>query len=125
MSTPSPALEKSLKEREQLHRHYRAAKAAEHRRLCADPQHGEQLRKFAATLNHFGIDDADNMIAYVRRQAALWARAAHDDIRCAALELVAARIVRIRQQAGLVPFDDPLPGEDDDVFQICKRELTP
>ena len=32
--------------------------------------------------------------------------------------------MRIRQAHGLLPLDDPLPGEDDDVWQMCKRELT-
>lgn len=116
------AADKALEARDRLYRRYRAIKKAEFERLCADPQWGERLRKFAATLNQFGIDDADQMIAYVRREAA-WLCQAPDDIRFAAMQAIDHRIVRIRQRQGLAPFDDPLPGEPAGLFQQCKREL--
>jgi hypothetical protein len=45
-------------------------------------------------------------------------------MRYEALTLVSERIQRIRARHGLATFDDPLPGQADDLFQACKRELT-
>jgi hypothetical protein len=118
-----PARE-ALKDRNQLYRHYRVAKTAEHEELFALPEYGDRLRRFNATLGHFGIADSGRMVAYVRDQNYTWLRNAPEDIRFAALQMVGQRIVRIRAKAGLVPFDDPLPHEPDDVFQLCRRELS-
>ena len=122
MTTASP-VEKAVQDRDWLYRRYRAAKKAEHEALFATAVHGPLLRKFGATLNHFGADDAGRMISYVRDQNYAWLRNAPEDIRFAALRMIGHRIQRIRQRAGLVPFDDPLPGEPDDVFRLCKREI--
>jgi hypothetical protein len=51
-----PARE-ALKDRNQLYRHYRIAKTAEYERLFALPEYGDRLRRFNATLGHFGIAD--------------------------------------------------------------------
>jgi len=115
----------ALEERDQQYRRYRAAKKADLEELFADPQYGDKLRKFGATLKHFGADDADNMVQYVAKSAHGWLRAASEDIRFAALQMVGYRIVRIRVRAGEVPFDDPMPGDEDDVYRLCKRELMP
>ena len=40
------------------------------------------------------------------------------------VQLVDERIQRIRMNAGLLPMDDPLPEQDDDVWQLAKRELA-
>lgn len=121
MSTPqlSPT-EKAVQDRELLYRRYRATKEAELAELYADPQWGETLRKFVATLKHFGPEHADRMVEYVTSHKLTQAPA---DIRAAALQQCSYRITRIRQRAGLAPFDDPLPGDDDDVFRLCKKAL--
>ena len=118
-----PARE-ALLERDRLYRSYRIAKTAEHEELFALPEFGNRLRRFNATLGHFGIADSGRMVAYVRDQNYTWLRNAPEDIRFAALQMVGQRIQRIRAKAGLVPFDDPLPDEPDDVFQLCRRELS-
>jgi|KBSMisStandDraft_5_1062788.scaffolds.fasta_scaffold07819_13 hypothetical protein len=114
------SLDKVTAERHQLDRNYRAARQAEFAKLCADPLHGTHLRKLVATLNHFGPNDAERMIAYWRTENEKWLCVASNDIRAAALSALGERIVRIRIKSGLVPFDDPVPGEPDCVFRICK-----
>jgi hypothetical protein len=116
------AAEKAVAKRNRQYRLYTAAKKREMDRLYADPEHGDRLRKFVATLGHFGIDDANRMIEYVR-YSCNWLRAAPEDIRFAALQQISHRVQRIRARAGLLPFDDPLPGEEEDVFRVCKGEL--
>jgi hypothetical protein len=115
----SKTLEAAQKERDRLARIYKIEKARQMKALCADPIYGHRLHSFVATLNHFGPDHAERMIAYVRWQNDLWLKFAENNIRAAALEAIGERIVRIRELARLVPFDDALPGEPDDVWQVC------
>ena len=56
-----PARE-ALKDRNQLYRHYRVAKTAEHEELFALPEYGDRLRRFNATLGHFGIADSGALL---------------------------------------------------------------
>jgi hypothetical protein len=91
--------------------------------LYADPLHGEWLRKFVATLRGFRIEHSDRFIQYVEGESRKWLAAAPEDIRCAALEAVSRRIQTIREQSGMPVFDDPLPGEDSDVYMICKEAI--
>lgn len=117
------AADKALAERARLARNYNAAKRREFNELCAMPVHGPLLYKFNATLDHFDIEDADRMIAYVQQRNRAWLRSAPDEIRRAALHLISERIIKIRERAGLPALDDPMPGEDDDVFRLCRKEL--
>jgi hypothetical protein len=64
------------------------------------------------------------MLTYVREAARGWLTTAPPEIRAEALSLVGEQIIAIRLRAGLNPFDDPLPGEDPDLFQLCKQELS-
>lgn len=114
--------EKALTDRDRQLRRYIAAKRQQFAALYADPVHGDRLRKFGATLGHFNIEDGDRMATYVAAEAR-WLREAPPGMRHAALELVGQRLVRMRQKAGLAPFDDPLPGEPLDAYQTCKGIL--
>jgi len=114
------ATEKALQDRNRLYRNYKAAKKQDLAALYADPEWGDALRKFVATLTHFGPEHAERMVEYVSSHRLTGAPA---DIRFAALQQCDYRITRIRQRAGLVPFDDPLPGEEDNVFLLCKKAL--
>jgi hypothetical protein len=123
ISAQQQAAEKALRDRERLYRNYRASKKRQYEELFAIPVHGKLLWQFNARLRAFGIKDPEQMVKYVQRESLAWLKWAPEDIRAAALEMVGYRIVRIRARAGLVPFDDPLPDEEPDVFQLCKREL--
>jgi hypothetical protein len=125
IAAPQTQAERRLADRDRQWRLYRADKRRQYEELFAVPVHGPLLRKFNSTLGHFGIEDADRMVEYVRERTRAWLRAAPEDIRCAALEMIGHRIVRIRQRAGLAEFDDALPGEEDDVFRLCRKELMP
>jgi hypothetical protein len=119
----SGAAEKAIAERDRAARLYRATRRAELKQLFDTEPHGRQLWKLHATLGHFGIEDAAKMKAYVQGEVDSWLGAAPHDIRYEALRLIDNRIIRIRQRAGLVPFDDPLPGEPDKAFQTIKKML--
>jgi hypothetical protein len=118
--------EAALEERDRLFRQARAARKRELEALYAHPEYGDKLRKFAATLNHFGINDSRNFASYVRAEVKGWLGDAPLAFRHAALSLVGERTQRIRMRAGLAPFDDPLPWEDvapKTVFLSCKEAL--
>lgn len=117
------ATEKARTQRDRLYRQYRVSKKAQLGALYESEPYGDRLRRFSATLNHFSIDDSDTMIAFVQTAARTWLRRAPGIIREAALEMISDRIIRIRERAGLEPFDDPVFDEDPDVFLLCRREL--
>lgn len=116
-------LDAAQRERDQLMRNYRASKAKQLAELYADPEIGDRLHRFVATLNHFKIEHADRMIEFVAGEARKWLAAASPDIRHVALEAVNNRCMRLRERAGLPPIDDPLPSEPDSVFIVCRRQL--
>lgn len=120
-TTQQSATERALADRDRQWRLYRANKRRQYEALFAEPEHGEKLRKFRATLNHFGIEDADRLLAFV--QAQTWLCMAPKDFRHVALEMIDHRIQRIRVRAGMPVFSDPLPGEPNDVFRLCKEAL--
>ena len=85
---------------------------------------GAELQAFANQLTRYTLSDAAAMLTYVREAARGWLTTAPPEIRAEALSLVGEQIIAIRLRAGLNPFDDPLPGEDPDLFQLCKQELS-
>lgn len=120
MTSPDNALD----ERDKLSAAYRIAKRQQLKQLCADPAWGVRLHKFIATLGHFGKPaQAELMHTYVESECNKWLRAAPENIRYAAMEAIDERCIRIRERARLQPFDDPMPGEPDNVFRSCKQML--
>ena len=115
------AAERALKERDRIWRMYIRA-----RRLRREEMYREypDLRDFAQAVSRFGPEDAAAMLSYVRECSHGWLATAEGQVRAEALALVDERIQRIRVRSGAAPFDDPLPGDGDDVFRLVKQELT-
>src|SRR5574338_568241 len=116
--------EEQLDERSRLLSSYKRAKKHELEQLIGDPVHGEQLRKFIATTrSHFHKPEhAERMVGYVQRECRDWLSGAPQNIRHAALEACGNAEQRIRMNAGLAPFYDPVDGTEN-VFMRCKRML--
>lgn len=123
MTARSTALEQSRQDRDRLMASYRQQKKKQFEALFADPINGVRFKKFVETLNHFRAGHAERMVEYVRQQQHAWLQFASEDMRTAALEALGNRIVRIREQAGMAPYDDALPGEDDDFFHTIKKVI--
>lgn len=119
---PTGEADRAIRERERLWARYRAARRDNRRRLYQMPD-GEKLHAFALQIGRYGISDAALFLAYVQEQARGWLATAELEMRQEALALVSERIQRVRVAEGLPPFDDPLPGEAEDLWQACKREL--
>ena len=127
---PPPAIDqgaadKAVAERNFLYRQYRAARKKHRDAIYSTHPLGPELQTFAYQLTRYTqLSDASAMLNYVREMARGWLALAPPEIRAEALSLVNERIITIRTHAGLTPFDDPLPGEEADVFQLCKTELS-
>jgi hypothetical protein len=119
---PSGEADKAIRERNRLLARYRAARRDHRRRLYQQPD-GEKLHAMALQIGRYGIYDAAAFLAYVKEQARGWLATAEPEMRHEALAIVSERIQRVRVTAGLPPFDDALPGEDEDLWQACKQEL--
>lgn len=118
---PTEQAERALRERARLNAAYRRAKSA-HRR---DLYEGEpRLRQFALQLNRFQMPDVAAFLTFVKEENRSWLLTAPPELRAEALALVGERIQRIRMTHGLLPLDDPPPGEEPDVFQLCRQELA-
>lgn len=121
MPARPPLLDGPTQERIRLMRAYKQAKRAQMLELYADPMHGEWLRRFIETLNHFGIEHDDRFVEFVQKECRKWLAVAPENIRFAALEAVGERIQIIRMQNGLPAFDDPIEGKD--VFLLSKEAI--
>jgi hypothetical protein len=117
------ALDKALEERTTVLRQYKRMKKAQRAALYEDREYGGRLRAFVETLNRFGPEHGDGFVAYVENECNKWLRAALPDIRYTALQACDERCMKIRERLGLVPIDDPLPGEPDSVFHLCKKAI--
>jgi hypothetical protein len=112
------AREKALAERDAQFRTWQR----EHReRLDAAlaGSHGAKLATLLGFLESLTLETADALIECVRADD--WA-AADADTRFLVLRLINAAIVRLREQAGLEPFDDPLDDRPD-AFRVIRGLL--
>ena len=88
-----------------------------------DCPEGPRVRAMVAWIATLGPDDADELVDVVVGED--WLLSAPQEVRLAALRLIGDEIGRIRREAGLAEFDDPLPGEPESAFQIIRRLLNP
>jgi hypothetical protein len=84
--------------------------------------HGAQIAALLAFLKELSLDRGDELVKFVR--AGGW-QSADADTRYLVLRLASSAIVKLREKAGLPPFDDALPfgNEPPTVFQIIRGML--
>lgn len=114
-------VETARREKDALSRAYRVARQRWIDETLQQPQ-GDNFRAMMRWIDRIGIDDADMLIEEIRR--ATWLREAGADLRYLAVDLIAERIIAIREEAGLAPFEDPMPGEPPGAFQIILKLLS-
>ena len=71
-------------------------------------------------LDRLEPSSAAPLLAFIRRSD--WSSVSYDT-RLTVLHQINDRITRMRERHGLSPFDDPLPGQPDNVFQ--DRSIDP
>ena len=105
-----------------LSKAYQAARRTWFDQVLDCPE-GPRVRAMLAWIGTLGPADADELIDVVAGED--WLLAASPEVRFAALQLIDGEIGRIRLAAGLLEFDDPLPDEPENAFQIIRRLLNP
>jgi len=122
-ASPLPArLTARRREQTALSQAYHAARRQWFERVLDCPE-GPRVRAMVAWVRTLGPDDADELVEVVAGED--WLLAAPQEVRFAALQLIGDQIGRIRREAGLPEFDDPLPDQPENAFQIIRRLLNP
>jgi hypothetical protein len=111
------AVQKALAERDRQSRLWRTWR---HQRVDAllAGEHGEAAQGLIAFLDEMTLDDPATLIAMADR----W-RDADADACFLVLALIDRAIIRLREQQGLPPFDDSLPGAPPTVFLAIRAAL--
>ncbi len=122
LPTPSIALVARRQEQTALSKAYHAARRQWFEQVLDCPE-GPRVRALVAWVKTLGPEDADELVEVVADED--WLLAASQQVRLAALRLIGDEIGRIRREAGLREFDDPLPDEPENAFQIIRRLLNP
>jgi hypothetical protein len=81
---------------------------------------GAQVAALLAFLKELTLEREAELVGFV--QADSW-RSANADIRFLAMRLVGGRLATLRENAGLAPFDDPLPDEPPSTFLRIREWL--
>jgi hypothetical protein len=110
---------KALQERADLFRLWRRWRHEQIETLLAGP-YGAKAQALLAFLQAMSLDDGPQLIEFVR--AGDWHRA-DPDTRFEILSLIDAALTALREQHGLPPFDDGLPGEEPTSSLIIREVL--
>jgi hypothetical protein len=114
------AAEQAMENRNRLYRAYRKTVLANREELFRSSQEGMDLRSFATAVKQSG-SGVDAIVTLLRQSP--WLRNAPEPIRLEALRIINEYVMRQRIKQNKPPLDDPLPGQPDDIYRICKREL--
>jgi hypothetical protein len=112
------ALEKQLEEQKQLLT--RREQKERHEALLAGP-YADAAHELFVLLDRLTFADSGRLIELVR--SGPWT-GADADTRHTVLSACDWAIIRVRERAGLAPFDDPLPGAPDNAFLVLRTMLA-
>jgi hypothetical protein len=113
------AAEKALAERDSLFSYWKLWRRERLEALLASP-HGAVGRKLVDFLKTLTFVNEMSLVEHVQTNG--WADA-DSDTRFEALSLIDSNLIALRERNGLLPFDDPLPGEPDSAFLILRELL--
>ena len=101
---------------------YRVIKRAEYEAMKSHPEYSARWSEFIRRVMVLRFDgDNSDFIDYFAKQQ--WLFDAKHDIRTKALAFVANRLMNLRIENGLAPFDDALPGEEPTLFETVRDQL--
>ena len=119
MKRPPRDQQKELADQAQLMRAWRAWHAEQLDEALAG-LHGAMVAELMTLLDRHELNSAAALRACVQRMD--WSTVSYD-VRLTALHQINQTIIRLRERHGLAPFDDPLPGQPDNVFRRIKHLL--
>jgi len=114
------AAEKQLDEEAQLLKLYRRQQRADVRTLLEGP-FGRDVRGLMRILRTMTLESGPALVTIVREST--WLKTMPIDHKWFVLRLISRAITRVREAAGLPPFDDGLPGEAPKAFEQIKEIL--
>jgi hypothetical protein len=112
----TPEQERELAEQQRLLRGWRAFHREELKAALAGP-HGAMIERLVFLLRSLELGSAPLLLAYVR--GVDWA-AIDYPTRLTVLHEINAAATRVREKAGLSPFDDGIPGERENLFRMVR-----
>lgn len=113
------AMEAKQREQSAQMARYKRAKREEHKELLDHPTHGAAYARMVAICKRLP-DSAVELVDHVGKG---WVRAMSPQHRLVALGMIAAWIMRRREEDGRAPLDDPMPGQPDNLFIICRKKI--
>jgi hypothetical protein len=115
---PSPMEQKQRDQSTQLG-HFKRAKKLEHQAIL-DSDHAAPYARMLAILKRLP-DRARELVEHLGKG---WIKCLSAQQKQTVLSMISARIIRVREIDGRAPFDDPMPGEPDNLFLICRKIIT-
>jgi muconolactone delta-isomerase len=116
----SAQAEKELEDEGKLLVLYRRYKRQQVQSLLNGPR-GPQVSALAAIMRTMTLESAPGLIRYARGSA--WVTELSTDEKHILLGMIGRAITKVREKAGLPPFDDGLPGEPPKAFERIKTIL--
>jgi|SRR6188768_88772 len=113
--------EQAVADREALLRRYRAASKAEFKALI-EGENGPNWWALEHKLKTLTPDSIHLLLDFIK-DPNCWLHAANLHTRQTALSIIAARLLLLRLERGMAPFDDSLPGEELTAFEIIRDYL--
>lgn len=114
--------ERAERDKQRQWSRYEKWRVAYRKDLMTGPQ-GDQFTKLVAYLDAMTMESASGLIDAVKSSA--WLSAADVKTKYDALSLINDKIIKLRESAGLPPFDDSLPFTDETptAFQVIRKHL--
>ncbi|MGY3278162.1 hypothetical protein [Bradyrhizobium sp. S3.7.6] len=110
------AMEEAQREKSVLLSQFKKAKRAEHQAML-DGAHGKPYAVMMAIVKKLPASSQE-LVANLRSG---WTAPLDRNERQTVLGMISARIMLEREKQGLSPLDDPLPGDPDNLFIICRK----
>jgi hypothetical protein len=83
-----------------------------------DGQHGDLVARLMELLRGLTLTDGKKLVAFI--DARDWSRV-DPNTRLICLHEVNETITQLRLKAGMIPFDDALPGQPENIFRCIKQ----
>jgi hypothetical protein len=95
-----------------------------HHERCAEAiagPHGALVEQLVDILGKLELRDGEHLVDFINSRS--W-QGVDADTRFICLHAIDGAVIKLREQAGLAPFDDPLEGQPDNVFLTVKQILA-
>jgi len=116
---PTP-MEKAQRDQSRQFALYSRGLRAQHKAMLAGV-YGDGYRSILALLKPLTPDNARALVRYIRH--ATWINRCSEAERSMILSVINTKIMRHREENGMSPMDDPLPGQPLNLYLIIRRKL--